>query len=79
MTYEGQRVCVNAYDVWGDTVNTAAQMESSGEPGKINMSGVTYALLRGAFECAYRGKISAKNKGEVDMYFLEGEGTNLRN
>lgn len=61
-----------AYDIWGDTVNTAARMESSGAPGKINMSGVTYALLKGAFDCTYRGKISAKNKGEVDMYFLEG-------
>jgi adenylate cyclase len=61
-----------AYDIWGDTVNTAARMESSGEPGKINMSGATYALLKDAFTCSYRGKISAKNKGEVDMYFLEG-------
>ncbi len=61
-----------AYDIWGDTVNTAARMESSGEPGKINMSGATYALLKDAFACSYRGKISAKNKGDVDMYFLEG-------
>jgi len=62
-----------AYDIWGDTVNTAARMESSGEAGKINMSGVTYGLLEGAFACVYRGKISAKNKGEVDMYFLDGQ------
>lgn len=62
-----------AYDIWGDTVNTAARMESSGEPGKINISGATYALLQDAFACTYRGKISAKHKGELDMYFLEGK------
>ena len=59
-----------AYDIWGDTVNTAARMESSSEPGKINMSGATYALLKEELPCDYRGKITAKNKGEVDMYFL---------
>jgi adenylate cyclase len=62
-----------AYDIWGDTVNTAARMESSSEPGKINMSGVTYALIKDELNCDYRGKITAKNKGEVDMYFLKGE------
>jgi class 3 adenylate cyclase len=62
-----------AYDIWGDTVNTAARMESSSEPGKINLSGATYALLKDAFDCDYRGKITAKNKGEIDMYFLKGE------
>lgn len=59
-----------AYDIWGDTVNTASRMESSSEPGKINISGSTYALIKNDFECAYRGKITAKNKGEIDMYFL---------
>jgi adenylate cyclase len=61
-----------AYDIWGDTVNTAARMESSGEPGKINMSGVTYAKIKDEFNCDYRGKIMAKNKGAIDMYFLNG-------
>lgn len=61
-----------AYDIWGDTVNTAARMESSSEPGKINISGTTYALLQGQFRCVHRGKVDAKNKGEVDMYFLKG-------
>ncbi len=60
-----------AYDIWGDTVNTAARMETGSEPGKINISGATYALLQNAFACTYRGKIAAKNKGEIDMYFLE--------
>jgi len=61
-----------AYDIWGDTVNTAARMESTSEPGKINLSGATYALLKDTLDCDYRGKITAKNKGEIDMYFLKG-------
>lgn len=60
-----------AYDIWGDTVNIASRMESSGEAGKINISGTTYELVRDQYQCAYRGKIKAKHKGEVDMYFVE--------
>lgn len=60
-----------AYDIWGDTVNTAARLESSGEPGKINISGQTYKLIKDKFLCQHRGKIAAKNKGEIDMYFVE--------
>ena len=45
-------------------------MESSGEPGKVNISGSTYELVKNDFTCTYRGKIQAKNKGEVDMYFV---------
>ncbi len=62
-----------AYDIWGDTVNIAARMESSGEPGKINISGYTYKLIKNKFNCTYRGKIEAKNKGEIDMYFVDSE------
>ena len=60
-----------AYDIWGDTVNIASRMESSGEAGKINISGTTYALVKDEFHGFHRGKIHAKNKGEIEMYFLE--------
>lgn len=60
-----------AYDIWGDTVNTASRMESSGEPGQVNISGSTYGLVKDSFVCTYRGKIQAKGKGEVDMYFVD--------
>jgi len=59
------------YDIWGDTVNTASRMESSGEVGKINISGSTYELIKNDFNCEYRGKIQVKGKGEIDMYFVE--------
>lgn len=60
------------YDIWGDTVNTASRMESSGKVGKVNISRATYELLKDdptlAFES--RGKIEAKGKGKIDMYFV---------
>jgi len=59
-----------AYDIWGDAVNVASRMESSGEAGKINISGSTYERVKNIFSCTYRGKIEAKNKGEIDMYFV---------
>ncbi|HKZ81553.1 MAG TPA: adenylate/guanylate cyclase domain-containing protein [Pyrinomonadaceae bacterium] len=61
-----------SYDVWGDTVNTASRFESSGAAGRINISGSTYALVKDFFECEFRGKIPAKNKGEIDMFFVNG-------
>lgn len=61
-----------AYDIWGDTVNTAARMESAGESDKINISAATYELVKDKFACIYRGEIAAKNKGDMDMYFVEG-------
>jgi len=62
-----------AYDIWGNAVNLASRMESNGEAGKVNISAITYDLVKTNFECNYRGKIMAKNVGEVDMYFVESE------
>ena len=67
-----------SYDIWGDTVNTASRMESSGEPGKINISGVTYEYAKEFFICEYRGKMPVKYKGELDMYFVNGIRPELR-
>jgi class 3 adenylate cyclase/uncharacterized protein HemY len=60
-----------AYDIWGDTVNTASRMQSNGEPGRINISHSTYQLVCEKFTCTYRGEIEAKNKGKLKMYFVE--------
>ncbi len=60
-----------AYDIWGDTVNTASRMESNSEVGKINISKSTYDIVHEHYNCIHRGKIAAKGKGEIDMYFVE--------
>ena len=60
-----------AYDIWGDTVNIASRMESSGEVGKVNVSESTFELTKEMFKFEYRGKITAKGKGEINMYFVE--------
>ncbi|MCB9251146.1 MAG: tetratricopeptide repeat protein [Flavobacteriales bacterium] len=62
-----------AFDIWGDTVNTASRMESSGEAGKVNISNATYELIKHHFNCIQRGRIEAKSKGLVEMYFVEEE------
>ncbi len=62
-----------AYDIWGDTVNTAARMESGSEPGKVNISETTFRVVKDKFHCIFRGKMPAKNKGEIAMYFVESE------
>ena len=59
-----------AYDIWGDTVNIAARMESSSEPGRINISEDTYKLIKDDFNCNFRGKLAVKNRGELNMYFV---------
>jgi class 3 adenylate cyclase len=60
-----------AFDIWGDTVNVAARVEQAGEGGKINISGEAYEVVKTFAPCQYRGKIATKNKGEIDMYFVE--------
>lgn len=59
-----------AYDIWGDTVNTAARMEQCSEKGKINISDSTYQLVKDKAQCEYRGKVDAKGKGGIEMYFV---------
>ncbi len=59
-----------AYDLFGDTINTASRIESAGEAGRINISSSTYELVKNKFTCLSRGKIFAKGKGELDMYFV---------
>ena len=60
-----------AFDIWGDTVNIASRMETNGEAGKINVSGPVYEACKDNFDFHHRGKIEIKNKGKVDMYFVE--------
>jgi guanylate cyclase len=62
------------YDIWGDTVNTAARMESYGIPGRIHVSSATYELIKDEFVCEPRGTIEVKGKGEMQTWFVEGSG-----
>lgn len=59
-----------AYDIWGDTVNIAARLEQAGEPGRINISENTYQIVKDKIRCSSRGKINAKYKGDINMYFV---------
>ena len=61
-----------AYDIWGDAVNLASRLESAGEAERINISETTYEYVKDTFNCTPRGKVHAKGKGEVEMYFVEG-------
>lgn len=62
-----------AYDIWGGTVNVASRMESNGEAGRVNISAATYNYIKHKYACTHRGKIFAKNIGEIDMYFIDHE------
>jgi len=59
-----------AYSIFGDTINTASRLESASEEGRINVSAYTYDLIKDQFPGEYRGKIGAKGKGDLDMYFV---------
>lgn len=60
-----------AYDIWGGDVNIASRLETSGEAGAINISESTYQIVKDYFKCTFRGKVLAKNIGEINMYFIE--------
>lgn len=60
------------YDIWGDTVNIAKRIESSCVAGMVNVSANTYEYIKDYFICEHRGKVLAKNKGHIDMYFVRG-------
>ena len=62
-----------AYDIWGNTVNIASRMESSGEAGKLNISRATFDLVQDQYCCLFRGMVYAKNVGDIEMYFVEGK------
>ncbi|MEM6965015.1 MAG: adenylate/guanylate cyclase domain-containing protein, partial [Bacteroidota bacterium] len=59
-----------AYDIWGDTVNIASRMESCSEVGQISISKATFELVKDHFDCEYKGKVAAKNIGEIDVYWV---------
>jgi adenylate cyclase len=67
-----------SYDIWGDTVNTASRMESSGKIGRVNISASTYELVKDFFDCEFRGKMPVKYKGDIAMYFVNGIKPGLR-
>ncbi len=62
-----------AYDIWGDTVNVAARMESTGAAGRIQLSADTAGLVRDDFDLEPRGEIEVKGKGRMETFFLTGE------
>ncbi len=62
-----------AYDIWGDSVNTACRMQTAGEPGRINISDSTFTLVQDYFRCEQRGRIEVKHKGKIEMYFVNAE------
>jgi class 3 adenylate cyclase len=61
-----------SYDLWGDSVNVAARMESHGEPGKIQVSDATWSLLREKYEFESRGPLQIKGIGAIRTYLLRG-------
>jgi CheY-like chemotaxis protein/class 3 adenylate cyclase len=67
-----------AFDIWGDSVNLSARMESSGAPNRVNLSAATQARVKDFFSCQHRGKIKTKDGHKLDMYFVGGIAPSLR-
>eukprot|EP01119_Soliformovum_irregulare_P020071 TRINITY_DN6463_c1_g1_i2.p1 TRINITY_DN6463_c1_g1~~TRINITY_DN6463_c1_g1_i2.p1 ORF type:complete len:678 (-),score=138.54 TRINITY_DN6463_c1_g1_i2:68-2101(-) len=61
-----------AFDLWGDAVNVASRMESTGTPGRIQVNRTTYKLTKGNFEFVKRGQVKVKGKGDMITYWLIG-------
>ncbi|XP_036377031.1 adenylate cyclase type 1 [Megalops cyprinoides] len=61
------------YDIWGNTVNVASRMDSTGVQGKIQVTEDVHRMLKGNYDLVCRGKVSVKGKGEMLTYFLEGK------
>ena len=61
-----------AFDIWGDSVNTASRMETYGKPGRLNVSHDCYEHIKDEFDCESRGMVEVKHKGKIDMYFVNG-------
>jgi adenylate cyclase len=66
-----------AFDIWGESVNLSSRMESSGVPGRVNMSASTYARVKDFFACEKRGRIKIKDGRELEMYLVQGIATGL--
>ena len=62
-----------AFDIWGDTVNTASRLENNSEAFKINISEEVYNIIKDDYHCKHRGLLYAKNKGDINMYFIESK------
>ncbi|MCB1319829.1 MAG: adenylate/guanylate cyclase domain-containing protein, partial [Leptospiraceae bacterium] len=63
-----------AYDIWGDTVNTASRMERFAMPGEINISATTYEIVHEHYHCEARDSVDVPGKGMMQMYRLERKG-----
>ena len=63
-----------SYDLWGDAVNTASRMESSGVPGRVQVSEATALLLRGRFALEERGAVAVKGKGDMRVWLVASRG-----